>query len=80
VSLAKHVPPSGVSVNVKLNQIINFFADDADGPIFRDGRRLTRAKGLTLTCSKNETVTPLVVTSTLVMFMKLVPTLEISNS
>jgi hypothetical protein len=73
VSIGKHVPPSGrVSVNVKLNQIINFFAD-ADGPIFRDGRRLTRAKGLTLTCSKNETVTPLVVTSTLVMFMKLVP-------
>jgi hypothetical protein len=67
-----------VSVNVKLNQIINFFAD-ADGPIFRDGRRLTRAKGLTLTCSKNETVTPLVVTSTLVMFM-VGSNVKISNS
>jgi hypothetical protein len=53
----------------------NFFAD-ADGPIFRDGRRLTRAQGVGFNLFQERKVTPLVVTSTLVMFMKLVPTLE----
>jgi hypothetical protein len=44
--VSKHVPPSGESASTS-SSTDNQLLRNADGPIFRDGRRLTGAKGLT---------------------------------